>query len=447
MQSRKSSDTSTCVCVIGVGYVGLSLLGVFGRHFQCIGFDISEKRIKELRSQQNFDGHDHKIELTTDEALLSRGTHYLISVPTLLHGDLSINLDYVKSAIHTVTKYARPRCCIVIESSVAVGTTRTLLGPYMRKYHCGMSPERIDPGRTFPAARDIPKIVSGLTESSLKQINALYSQAFTTTVPVSSTDMAEMCKNAENCQRMVMISYVNEISDACEEHGIDVHEMLAACDTKPFGYSPYQPGLGVGGHCIPVNPYYLMANNKLPVLETATKRMLERPIKKARKIYAECINNIGRQTPLGQASKPRVLVVGLAFKPGQSDTSGSPGLSLSKEMVNLGCARIAYYDPLVSQSKIPWIAKLEAADWNQAYIDTEFDVVVACNKQKGVDFSVLQNLDRAMLSSFFRMDSPKPKPKQKQIISAMLFSKSPVKNIRFLDTFGVQVLRPIAAQI
>ena len=443
MSYRQDSNSSTCVCVIGVGYVGLSLLQVFGRSFDCVGFDISDARIKDLRSQRIFDDYDHRIELTTDEAFLSSGTHYLIAVPTLLNEGRSINLEYVKAAIQTVKKYARSHCCIVIESSVAVGTTRALLGPYKNKYHCGMSPERIDPGRAFPLKQNIPKIVSALTEPSLKQINALYSQAFTTIVPVSSTETAEMCKNAENCQRMVLISYVNEISDACEDHGIDVHEMLAACATKPFGYSPFEPGLGVGGHCIPVNPFYLMTNNKLPVLETATRLMLERPVKRARKIHEECIKSIGVSSLLGTAWRPRILVVGVGFKPGQSDVSGSPALSLAKEMLNLGCAKLAYYDTLVPQQKVPWLEKLSDQCWDKSYIDIEFDSVVACMKQDGVDFSVVQSLDRARLTSFFRMENSTSRLK----VFARARKRSSLKSIRFLDTLGVHIIRPIVAQI
>lgn len=443
MSYRQDSTSNTCVCVIGVGYVGLSLLEVFGRSFDCVGFDISDVRINDLRSQRIFDDYDRRIELTTDEAFLSSGTHYLIAVPTLLNEGRSINLECVKAAIQTVKKYASSHCCIVIESSVAVGTTRALLGPYKHKYHCGMSPERIDPGRAFPLKQNIPKIVSALTEPSLKQINALYSRAFTTIVPVSSTETAEMCKNAENCQRMVLISYVNEISDACEEHGIDVHEMLAACATKPFGYSPFYPGLGVGGHCIPVNPFFLMTNNKLPVLERATRLMIDRPVKKARKIHEECTKSIGATSSLGRAWRPRILIVGIGFKPGQSDVSGSPALSLAKEMMNLECAKLVYYDPLVPQHKVPWLEKLSDRDWEKSYIDIEFDSVVACMKQDGIDFSVIQNLDRARLTSFFRMDHSMSRLK----MSARARKRSSIKNIRFFDILGTHIIRPIVAQI
>lgn len=266
-----TGSSEPCVCVIGVGYVGESLLSEFGKHFPSIGYDISSDRIANLH--RKYSGHA-KIQVTTDSQRLVKGTHFLIAVPTPLREDNTVNLIHVQSALSLVVSMAQPNSCIVIESSVPIGTTRKLLGPYQSMFHGGMSPERIDPGRYEPPAEKIPKIISGLTPAALKQVAAIYGSVYRTIVPVSRPEVAEMTKLHENCYRMVNIAYVNEISDACMDHGIDPHEMIQAASTKPFGFQPFFPGLGVGGHCLPVNPWYLFHNNsKLRVLRLATRLM------------------------------------------------------------------------------------------------------------------------------------------------------------------------------
>ncbi|KAK7702492.1 hypothetical protein SLS57_011362 [Botryosphaeria dothidea] len=375
-----------CVCVVGVGFVGESLLREFGHAFRSIGFDISDRRIEELRPL--FKGQVNTT-LTSDKSKLSEATHYLISVPTLLKEDRSIDLSHLLSAIGLVLSYARPGCVIVIESSVSVGTTRHIFTPHKNIFHCGMSPERVDPGRVSPTAKEIPKVISGLTPKSLSAIQAIYSEVFDTVVPVSKPEVAEMTKLFENCYRMVNIAYVNEMADAARSHGVDPEEMISAATSKPYGFTPFQPGLGVGGHCIPVNPFYLFANNRsLPVLEKATAKMWHRPGKIARGFH--------RRTSCAQkGAPPRILVVGMGFKPGQAVLSCSPGVAFAEKLRNLGCARLSFYDPLVSGESLTWMEKLEDVCWSPRYIDENFDAVAICNRQFGVDFDVLARLQRA----------------------------------------------------
>lgn len=393
--SASTTNARTCVCIVGVGFVGESLLREFGSVFQCIGYDISPDRVKELTPL--FDSLK-KVSLTSDERALARATHYLISVPTLLRPDRSVNLDFVKVAIRTVLNYAKPGACIVIESSVCVGTTRGILAPYKDIFHCGMSPERVDPGRSFPTPDKIPKIISGLTPRALKTINMLYSKVFETLVPVSKPEVAEMTKLFENCYRMINIAYVNEMSDACRAHGVDPHEMIGAAATKPYGFQAFYPGLGVGGHCIPVNPFYLLANNKnLPVLERATKLMWSRPVKLANKFHRRCLLEASQNS---SNVLPRILVVGVGFKPGESVLSCSPGLSFAQTLREAGCARLAFYDPLVPQRKVTWMEKLSDGQWSSTYIDQEFDGLAICNIQRGVDFEIPERLQRTFVRRF-----------------------------------------------
>lgn len=237
------------VCIVGVGYVGENLLVEFGRNNKVVGYDISAKRIEHLKTK-----YPTTTLQTTPDGIEECGL-FCIAIPTPimnLDGKVTINMQYVKEACATVANKARPGSIVVLESSVSIGTTRSLLGHLReRGIFVGFSPERVDPGRTDPPAHKIPKIVSGIDLESLERIKEWYGTAFDTVVPVSSPETAEMCKLYENCFRMVNIAYVNEIADACAVHGIDPEEMIRASATKPFGFMPFQPGLGVGGELHP----------------------------------------------------------------------------------------------------------------------------------------------------------------------------------------------------
>ncbi|KAJ4357374.1 uncharacterized protein N0V89_001949 [Didymosphaeria variabile] len=375
--------TEPCVCVIGVGFVGEALLREFGKVYNSIGFDISQKRINDL--EKSFQCLP-RVSLTADKSKLNQATHYLISVPTPLKKDRSVSLIHLLSAISTTLNCARPGSVIVLESSVCVGTTRQFFNTYKEIYHCGMSPERVDPGRTEPAPNKIPKLVSGLTSKALTLISSLYAKVFDHIVPVSSPETAEMTKLFENCQRMVNIAYVNEMADAARSHGIDADEMIRAASSKPYGFTPYFPGLGVGGTCISVNPFYLFANNKsLPVLEKATEQMRKRPSTKARKFHA-------RVSSLLVGKSPRILVVGIGYKPGQSLLSGSPGLAFAERLRRIGCSRLAFHDPLVQSEAVEWMEKLEDASWHPSYLKDNFDALAICMRQTGIDFRLVDRL-------------------------------------------------------
>jgi nucleotide sugar dehydrogenase len=395
-----TSAWTTRICVIGVGYVGRSLLRQFGSVFDCVGFDISEKSIQDARTSL---AELDTVTLSTDDSILEGATHYLIAVPTPVRDDQSINLDYVISALQIVIRYARPGCCVVIESSIPVGTTRQLLHEYQEELHCGMSPERIDPGRAFPTPRQIPKLVAGLTRRAQKQIMTVYASAYDNVVPVSTPEVAEMTKLYENCFRMVNIAYANEMQEACIPYGIDFHEVVAAAATKPFGFLPFYPGLGVGGHCIPSNACYLLENGTpLPVLERATHLMLQRPHKIARRLHSRCLRNIGGSggktttIPTG----PRILIIGVAFKAGQSDIQGSPSLAFARTLHELGCRRLAYFDPLVKKPPLPFLDRVPEAQWSAAYLESEFDAVALCVRQVDIDFSTLDNLRNCIVQCY-----------------------------------------------
>ncbi|KAI1631252.1 hypothetical protein F4809DRAFT_654176 [Biscogniauxia mediterranea] len=461
VRSLRLSDTfkvdhneEPLVAVIGCGYVGTHLIGAFSSQYDVIGFDVSETQLQKV--EQDYGGRESRTKFTLDPRELTRATHFLVSVPTLLQADQTVNTSYIRSALTTVATYARSGATIVIESSVAVGMTRQLVGPMAKErgFFAGMSPERVDPGRTEPPVRAIPKIVSGLDDivpGSLDAITRLYSPVFDLIIPVANPETAEMTKLYENCQRMICIAYANEMADACVGHGINPYEVCKAAASKPFGYLPFSPGLGVGGHCIPVNPYYLLANNSFPLLQAATEKMWQRPSEIGQRtidaLFEESTqsgetpsrpgfakqdsaidisadeegsrdnnysNNLADENAVMEAqavtsdiptptmnsastvhavvSRPRVLVVGVSFKAGQSTMSNSPGIKLIQKLADSGRVEVMFADALVEQSAIPQVPRLDMDDWSKENLET-FDMIVVAFKQVGMDFSVLDQLE------------------------------------------------------
>ena len=372
-------DNTKQVCIIGVGYVGEHLVEVFSKKYKVIGYDVSPDRVNLMK--QRF---SNKSNVTIQSSMdnLNESDLFCISVPTLLKSDKTIDTSYVDSAVNMLSNTAKNGSTIVMESSVSVGMTRNLLGEFRKKnIYIGFSPERVDPGRIEPAADKIPKIISGLDVESLENVFNFYNTVFEKVVKVSSTETAEMCKLYENCFRMINIAYINEISDNCHKLGIDVYEMVKACSSKPYGYMPFYPSLGVGGHCIPVNPFYLFTNNSLPLLEAATNASLDRPKQKAHNFMNDM----------------KILVVGLAFKPGESYTMNSPGLEFANELIKMG-KNVVVYDPLVNHESKPvsHLKFLDPEKWNSDYITQNFTSIVIAIKQNKIDYNILNNIKEKM---------------------------------------------------
>ncbi|KAI9140061.1 hypothetical protein BKA69DRAFT_1082487 [Paraphysoderma sedebokerense] len=367
------------VCIIGVGYVGEQLLQTFSRSYPVIGYDISETRLEYLR--KTYSSLSNVI-LTNNPDQVTNATVYLVSVPTPLTEDMrDIETTYLESALDVVEKYAQTGNTVVVESSVAVGMTREFFGHLAEMgIFVGFSPERVDPGRIKPNPWEIPKIISGIDEQSKANIFSLYSRVFDKLVAVKSLETAEMTKLFENCFRMVNIAYVNEMADACAQHGVDATEVVNAASTKPFGYMPFYHSAGVGGHCIPVNPYYLFLNNRMPLLEFATKQTKLRPML------------LGRKLIESYPSANRICIVGMGFKPGQSLMDHSPSITIASVLQQAN-KNVSYYDPLVKESQLKWLTKLPDSEWNESSLRNQFDLIIVMILQKNVDFSVLASVN------------------------------------------------------
>lgn len=261
--------------------------------------------------------------------------------------------------------------------------------------------QRVDPGRTFPAFEDIPKIVSGLDAASLDSISTLYGRVFQKLLPVSSPEVAEMTKLYENCQRMVCAAYANEMADACASIGIDAFEVSNAAASKPFGYLPFRPGPGIGGHCIPVNPYYLLSNCSMPLLEHATTMSWQRPADVAKRFVQSLIHEpYSPQQPIGDPSQLRLLVVGVGFKRGQNVMSNSPGAAIIRTLKNEYNCHVEFADPLVGTDLYNAVPKMDTeANWNAEYLSNFHGIIVSVN-QEGLDMDVLERLRNVKIHDY-----------------------------------------------
>jgi len=388
--------THGTVLIVGVGFVGAHLMERFSSAYEVVAFDVSENRCQYLRSVHcNNPNVTFISNLDADERTKSFDL-CLVSVPTLLTADMSqVDQTHIRSAFNMVSRIARPGSTVVVESSVTVGMTRELFSPLLAQgVHVGFSPERVDPGRTFPAFEDIPKVVSGLDQASLERITELYSRVFNKVVPVSKPEVAEFTKLYENCQRLINIAYVNEIADACAKHDVDVHEVVMASGTKPFGFMPYSPSLGAGGHCIPVNPFYLFANCDLPLLKSAALANQQRPVAKAVEVAQIAAQ---ARSQASKSGKPKVAIVGMGFKRGEASLAYAPTVTLANKLTELG-VEVSYVDDYVTSDK--W-AKVDSATFQDAErFDQMFDAVVVAQKPIASELAVLERLTQTKVIYF-----------------------------------------------
>lgn len=374
-QDSNCTRQDQTICIIGLGYVGEHLLSCFIKYnqYKIYGFDIDKNKLNMLQKkyltvtdtteslnqsrperscvtvpdtetlygQKQEEKRCSTLFFTHDENDLKDVDLFCICVPTLLNKNKTgIDNTHILNVKNMLLRVAKEGSTIVIESSLFVGGTRQLFGCFLEKnINVGFSPQRVNPGSIDPPYDEIPKVISGLNMVSCDVINDYYSKIMKKVVPVSSCECAEMCKLYENCFRLINIAYVNEVSDLCSDYNINPYEMIEAASSKPFGFMPFTPGLGVGGHCIPVNPYYMGINgfDKLQCLHTSLKYLENRPKEKARMILNENKN------------MKNALVVGAAFKPGEKILTNSPSLALTNEFLRNNI-NVDIYDPLIQQT-------------------------------------------------------------------------------------------------
>jgi len=361
---NKIGDKSAVVGIIGLGYVGLPLAIHFCQvGFNVIGCDLDEAKINMLGRGQSYIRHvpaepiaaltaEGKLEPTADFRLLAEADCILICVPTPLTEKLEPDLSYLISTTRTVQQHLRAGQLVVLESTTYPGTTDEMLLPMLEKnglevgsdFFLAFSPEREDPGNKQFGAGNTPKVVGGITPDCLETACALYNTV-TTTVPVSSTRAAELTKLLENTYRSVNIALVNEIKILAHKMGIDLFEVIDAAATKPFGYTPFYPGPGLGGHCIPIDPFYLAWKAKeydfsARFIHLAGEINVAMPYYVVEKT-ADALNQ-HRKSLNGS----RILILGIAYKKDIDDDRESPGYAIMDMLMKKG-ATVCYNDPWV----------------------------------------------------------------------------------------------------
>jgi len=363
----KISDKSAVIGVIGLGYVGLPLINAFVKvGFRCLGFDVDQSKVDRLQAGESYIKHvpsevvsswisAEKFQSTSDLSRLSEPDVLLICVPTPLTDSRDPDLAYVESTAESISKTLRAGQLVVLESTTYPTTTREIMLPIFKRsglicgddYFLAYSPEREDPGNPDYSAEGIPKVVGGLDETSCQLAVQLYSQAIVKVIPVSSPEIAEACKILENTYRAVNIALVNELKVLFDRMGIDIWEVVDAAKTKPFGFQAFYPGPGLGGHCIPIDPFYLtwlarkqgLMTRFIELAGEVNSRMPEYVISQLTKF----LNDEGKPV---RGSK--ICLLGMAYKKDVDDPRESPSFELMELLLERG-ADLVYNDPHIHE--------------------------------------------------------------------------------------------------
>jgi UDP-N-acetyl-D-glucosamine dehydrogenase len=367
---EKITNRTARVGIIGLGYVGLPLAMEFAKAgFSVTGIDIQPSKVAQLNSGDSYVqdvpatllreyAATSKFRATTDFSVIAGLDTINIAVPTPLRKTKDPDMSYIVSACQETAKYLGPGKLVILESTTYPGTTNELVLPMLEApgwkvgedFFLCFSPERVDPGNAQYQTSNIPKVVGGITPECTRLGALLYAQALQKVVPVSSTSVAEMVKLLENTFRMINIGLVNEMALMCDRMDINVWEVIDAAATKPFGFMPFYPGPGLGGHCIPIDPFYLSWKTKQAGIEAR---------------FIELAGHINGQMPhfvvdkiqnaLNEHSKPlkgsHVHVLGAAYKRNIDDVRESPALDIILLLERRGC-RVTYSDPFVPRLRL-----------------------------------------------------------------------------------------------
>ena len=399
------------IAIIGLGYVGLPLAIRFARScVKVLGIDVDPQKVELLNNGQSYIKHIEasaiaelvgagKFLASTDFSLVKEVEAVIICVPTPLTKNREPDISFVLETGRTLGPYLSRGTLVVLESTTYPGTTDEDLRAILEQasgmkagsdFHLAFSPEREDPANEQSKVKKIPKVVGGYTPACLERATALYRRAIDTLVPVSSCRVAEATKLLENIFRSVNIALVNELKLVYGAMGIDIWEVIDAAKTKPFGFMPFYPGPGLGGHCIPIDPFYLTWKAReygkhTRFIELAGEINTAMPERVVHRV-ADALN---AQNKAVKGS--RVLILGLAYKPNVDDERESPSYVLMNLLANRG-AEVAYYDPYVPVIKLtrehPQFAGKKSVEWDRATIEN-FDVVLIATNHSSVRYHEL----------------------------------------------------------
>jgi UDP-N-acetyl-D-glucosamine dehydrogenase len=391
------------VAIVGAGYVGLPLAKVFAEAGKTVLLrDVQPQVVDAVNRGESHIGDvpsgelkklvdAGRIRATLDLGEAAQADAILIALPTPLSSQREPDLSIVKAAVEELTPHLRKGQLVVLESTTYPGTTREVLQPILERgglkvgedFHLAFSPERVDPGRTDWTTYNTPKIVGGVTPACTELAAELYRGAVETVVPVSSPEAAELTKLLENIFRAVNIALVNELAQLCERMDIDVWEVVEAAETKPFGFMSFKPGPGLGGHCIPIDPFYLTWKAReydfyTEFIELAGKINASMPYF-CRSLISQALNHGSQKSLKGS----RLLVLGVAYKADVDDVRESPAEKIVQLLQKAG-ADVAYHDPHVEE--FDGMRSVE-------YKPEEYDGVIVVTAHSAIDYDDL--VDRA----------------------------------------------------
>ncbi|MCG2590422.1 nucleotide sugar dehydrogenase [Rhodohalobacter sulfatireducens] len=409
------------VGIIGLGYVGLPLMWTFhDKGMPVIGYDIDEYKVKCIEEGTPYIKHlgvdkmkvlseSERCFATADFSRLVEADALLMCVPTPLNTHREPDMTYVVETTKVIAKHLRKNQLVILESTTWPGTTQELIIPILEEesgltsgedFYVAYSPEREDPGNAEFNTSKIPKVVGGHGEEAVELACELYNTSIVKTVPVSDTKTAEAVKLTENIFRSVNIALVNELKVIYKEMGIDVHEVLDAAETKPFGFMKFTPGPGLGGHCIPIDPFYLtwkarQYEQNTRFIELAGEINTEMP----KYVVNRTLQALNSHKKAVNGSK--VLILGLAYKPNVDDDRESPSYKLMDLFDSMG-ADVYYYDPFVpvikkSREHAHW-AGTKSVEWNKETIQ-QFDVVVISTDHDEVDYRELSEWNNLIVDT------------------------------------------------
>ncbi|MCI9318738.1 MAG: nucleotide sugar dehydrogenase [Lachnospiraceae bacterium] len=415
---KKIRDKSMRVGVVGLGYVGLPLAVEKAKAgFRTIGFDVQKEKIEMVNQGHNYIGDvvDHDLADLVKAGMLSATTDFsfvkdvdfiAICVPTPLDKHQEPDISYVKSSAEAIAKYLSKETMVVLESTTYPGTTEELVKPILEKgsglkcgedFYLGFSPERVDPGNLIYKTKNTPKVVGAVGRDAAEVISAMYSEVLEGEIyTVSSPAVAEMEKILENTYRNINIGLVNELGRLCHEMGISIWEVIDAAKTKPYGFQAFYPGPGLGGHCIPLDPYYLtwkarefgfhttLIENSMVINDGQPAYCVERAIHILNR-HKKAINGA------------KVLVLGVAYKQDIDDYRESPAIHVIDELCKVG-AHVEYYDPWIAEyfengHRVKGLTELTPE------IVSSYDLVMITAAHTNVDYEMVQQNAKAIFDT------------------------------------------------
>ncbi len=402
---EKLKNRKARLSVLGLGYVGLPLAVAYAKAgFEVVGFDLSAEKVDQVNNKRSYiiDISDEELaeavkpgglRATTDFSELATCDACNICVPTPLGKTRDPDISYIQSAVASISATMHAGMLVILESTTYPGTTEEVILPILSKdglvvgkdFFLAFSPERVDPGNATYTTINIPKVVGGVTPACTEVARHLYSQVMNTVVPVSSVRVAETVKLLENTFRSVNIAMVNELALMCSAMDIDVWEVIAGASTKPFGFMPFYPGPGLGGHCIPIDPFYLSWKAKQYGSE-ARFIELAGQINGAMPKHVVSLTANALNTRKKALNGSKVLVVGVAYKPAIDDLRESPALDIIELLTKAG-AVVSWYDPHVPELPAG-IHGEHLRAWDKAALGA-FDAAVIVTPHPGVDHKVL----------------------------------------------------------